>query len=387
MSKLKALTVLVAVVATVVGIGMTQADSEQPGDVIWVNEIGRATGNCGILPVLDSEALYTVFGTKLYKLSKTTGETLWFKDWDIWMFQPTLVDGSIYAVGSAVGNRFGDSADNYSVISVDASSGELNWEYPVGKYIRGPVAYHDGSVFVTGVQRDLDRRAEYVFLLSLDASTGKRNWWHKEAGTFVSAPVEHEGKIYLGTTADGLTSVDAETGVPYENYHFEGGVIYTPVFNGDTAYVPASWGPIHSINVRTADLNWSHYPDNSTASVHDSPVLSEGILYYRGYDLEETKHLSVNAIDAATGEPKWKYESEGVRYEDILQDLTVYGSAVYISTDGGLLTLDAVTGDLIRQADHGEMCAPLAAEDNILYGRSYDRGAKVFAIRGEGPSS
>ena len=111
--------------------------------------------------------------------------------------------------------------------------------------------------------------------------------------------------------------------------------------------------------------------------MYDIPVLSDAILYQRVYDSEAGRHLSVHAIDAATGSLIWQYKPGGG-----LEPITVSHGIVYVPSEENLVALDASTGTPIWQADYGYICDPFTPVDDVLYGRSIGQlGHHVFAIR------
>ena len=150
----------------------------------------------------------------------------------------------------------------------------------------------------------------------------------------------------------------------------------TPLFAGDTAYIPTSKGSLYPLDLTTGNAYWEY---NLEGRVYNLPVVSDGTLYYRVYDSEAKRHLSVHAIDAAIGSLIWQYKpSEGLQ----LHDITVSHGTVYVPSKENLVALDALTGIPIWQADYGYICGPFTVDGDVLYGlSSRDTGSVMFAIR------
>ena len=239
------------------------------------------------------------------------------------MFHPILASGSIYFYG-----RNDEEPEGYFVRSLDSSEGTLNWQQMVDGQVRGPGAVYGGSVYFTVNDWVIDGRSEYSYLLSLDATMGVPNWQYRVAEWINTGAVEFGGNIYFGTYASGndyLYSIDPRTGELSRRYRTVGGSYYTPLIVDGKAYIPSGSGSLHSIDLRTGTMDWEYRPRGGFTT--GTPILSDGNIYFRVYDLEAEDYLSVHALDAATGSLKWKYEpGEG------LQNPTASKGSIYVQT-------------------------------------------------------
>ena len=335
-----------------------------PGGLIWVVPT-NATGMACDDPVeVGPEAVYAGFGDKLYAVSKSSGEFLWVTEAEDWMFQPILADGSIYTSVRATAN--GD----YYIRSLDPSDGTLNWQHYVDAQLRGPAAFHDGSVFFAANGRVIGGRSEYSYLISLDAATGVENWRYRVEEWINTHAVESGGNIYVGAYGGGdalLYSVDAGSGELVRQYRTVRGSFYTPVIADGNAFVISERGFPYSMDLSTGSKNWEYLPESGAPG---TPVLSDGNVYF-------PIGGSVHALDAATGRLKWQY-APGAG----LGPPTAADGSVYVHTRATVASLDALTGRPDWEAGYQTYCGPLTAADGVLYGRAiHNNRYLIFAIR------
>ena len=341
-----------------------------PGALIWITSTNASAMSCGDSVQVGPEAVYTGFGGKLYAVSRSSGEVLWFNDGNNWIFQPLLADGSIYFHASEW-----ETNDSY-VRSLDSSSGTLDWQHKVEGNVQSPVVVHGGSVYFTQNEWTVEGQSEYSSLVSLDAWTGVPNWQYRVDKWINTPAVEFGGNIFFGTYYGDayLYSIDPDSGELNRRYRTEGGSYWTPPIADDTAYVSSGYYSLYAIDLSTGRKTWEYLPGSQGARM---PVFSDGKIYFRLYDEGAEDYFTMQALDAATGNLLWEYKPGNA----LLQP-TVYNGSVYVPSYGGLVSLDAVTGSPNWQASYSRICGPLTAVDGILYGRaSSDKGFIVFAIR------
>ena len=347
-------------------------EDNRPGTLVWATLTKANSMSCGESTVVDSEAVYAVFGEKLYAVSRASGEVLWLKDEESWMFHPVLADGSIYF------HTTGEETTGHFVHSLDSSDGTLNWQHVVDGQVKGPAVVYDGNVYLTVNHWVIDGHSEYSFLLSLDASTGVQNWQYR-VDEWISTPaIESGGNIFFGTYSledDYLYSVDSKSGELVRQYETPGGSYNTPLIEGDSAYILPGRGSVYSMNLSTGSTNWEYRFERSAAG---TPVLSNGNVLVLVYDsITPYTHHSLHALDADTGRLNWLY-----RPGEALTNPTVANGSIYVPSHVKLVSLDASTGIPNWQAGYGSICGPLAAYDGVLYGRVvHNNRFLIFAIR------
>ena len=340
--------------------------------LIWAISTNATSMGCGSPVPVGLEAVYAPFGHQLYAISRSSGEVLWFNDRHGWVFQPVLADGSIYFDTPT------SEATDYYVRSTDSSDGTLNWERLVDGQVRGPALVYEGSVYYTGNRLTVDDGLEYSFLISLDATTGALNWEYRADKWIGTSAVRSGDRIYFGTYAgkdDHLYSIDARTGKLNRRYSLVGGSFNTPVIADEHAYVLSGYGVLSSMDLSTGEIKWEYLPEG----IASEAILSNGALYFRIWDERAQENLSVVSIGIETGSLNWQFRSSVG-----LTGLTVSDDRVYVSNYLNLISLDGLTGNPNWKHDYGEICGPLAAVDGVLYGRASDSsGYTAFAIRAD----
>lgn len=152
--------------------------------------------------------------------------------------------------------------------------------------------------------------------------------WAFELGDVTVArgqPVVVGGRLFAGTAARKLYSLDAKTGCLYWVFDADApirsGVIAgaaggpearSAVFFGDAA------ANAYAVDILTGKLVWkTHAEDHYAAAITDAPNLYQGVVYFGVSSFEEvtggmsnyeccTFRGSVVALEAATGKPVWK---------------------------------------------------------------------------------
>ncbi len=127
------------------------------------------------------------------------------------------------------------------------------------------------------------------------------------------------GRVFVGSAAGVVYSLDAATGCTYWSFEADGGVRNAiTVGAGDVAYFGDLHATVYAVNARTGALIWkTAVDDHPAARVTGSPKLYEGRLYVPVASREEwlsasstyeccTFRGSVVALEASTGKQLWK---------------------------------------------------------------------------------
>ena len=142
-----------------------------------------------------------------------------------------------------------------------------------------------------------------------------------------SQPALAGGAIILGNHTGKVLALDGETGCARWAFDAEAevrtGVVVSPWKAGDKDAAPLAYfgdvrGNVYALNAVTGELVWQRAADSHPATViTGTPSLHEGTLYVPVSSIEEaaaavpgyaccTFRGSVLALDAATGQPKWR---------------------------------------------------------------------------------
>ena len=257
------------------------------GTQIWIHEIdwGRVSSS----PTVAEDVVY--FGSEyghLYALNAATGKIRWryavsapdddgYSSSDLSAnvhSSPLLVDGIVY-VGSG----------HDEVYALDAASGEVYWRYATDHAVNSSPAASDGVIYVG---------SDDGHLYALDAAGGTLLRRYKTDGPVLSSPTVADGVVYVGSGDGHIYALPAATPAPPQPV----GEQPTEQESSETS-VPAE----RRSEKVSPQLLWS-FENEEYGFRTASPVFSDGVVYI-GYD------DYVYAVDAATGEPFWRFETGG----------------------------------------------------------------------------
>jgi outer membrane protein assembly factor BamB len=224
-------------------------------------------------------------------------------------------------------------------------------------------------------------------------------WTFSTGDRVVSSPVLSESVLYFGSDDGNVYAVDAATGRQLWKRATGGPVAATPAVGDGRVYVGSYDGKFYALNARTGATAWKFstqgerrfearglhgmQPRSQTfADPFDvflsSPALAQGMVYFGSGDGH------VYALDAATGELRWKF-----RTGDVVHASPAYaGGVVYFgSWDSYLYAVDAATGqekwrfksgeDELVHNQVGFQSSPVVANGVVYVGC---RDANLYAI-------
>ena len=258
-----------------------------------------------------------------------TGRTLWIHDVGR-MLDDAKVGWLAYARGLvyvAPGTTEDNTAGLPAVQALDARTGRRVWQAPAGSGLQEP-AVAGGLVFVADMVSGASG-----YLAALDAATGARRWRSVNLGGQPFPPVVTGGIACCtgGSLTQSLTfGLDARTGREVWHANLPGLVLSGTrdiVFLFEFSVSPTSSSfTIWARHVRTGALAWTR-----TFAGQPAVAAASGVLYL-GYGTN-----TVQAINAATGRPRWT-----ARLHATPAYLAVGGSVVYaLDPNGGVYAVQA----------------------------------------------
>lgn len=188
----------------------------------------------------------------------------------------------------------------------------------------------------------------------LDAASGERRWSFEPVGYATSAPAVADGTVYLGT-----------------------------------------WGRrVYALDARTGDVAWEadvgHRVGSSSPAVVDGTVylgtVGDGPLVVTGETDEDAfEAAAVVALDAATGEERWRYGEFG-RKENVDASPAVADGTVFVGGgEGAVVALDAATGgERWRRETGASVRASPAVAGGTVYVGVHEAGEVVALDAGDG---
>ena len=238
-------------------------------------------------PAIAGDSLYVVAGDgNVYALNPQTGTEKWrfnSKDqkWDT-TSSPAVVDGVIYFTSL--------SGDLYAV---DVATKQAKWVFKAKGWLNSP-SFSNDAVYIGG---------EKGILYAVDIKTGQEKWSFKAKGR-LGVPMIANGMSYFRTGDGNLYGVDVKTG--QQKWMTEIGGKVRPVF------------PVRSVQVGTA------------------LAFDNGTIFFAGTE-KGSDYLF--AIDAQSGQPKWKFKVAAPCRSPIIAD-----GVIYLGSLGHLYAVDAKAG-------------------------------------------
>ncbi len=212
----------------------------------------------------------------LYAVDQTDGSARWKLTLRGNVRSILLVGNAVYAV-TGIG-------DNGSLIAIDVNSGLKRWKTEPSQGIR-PYAY--AQEYVVGQVIDHDQS-----IGAIDVSTGAREW---------KRSIEISNPLYRPSLC------------------IANGIVY------------CGTGPLYALNLTDGSTRWSYPLGTNNANIE--PVSDGSIVYF-------VRNDSVHALDAESGELRWRVNLSGVVGIPTLTDRTLY-----VGLEDGLAALDSTTGN------------------------------------------
>lgn len=247
------------------------------GDIIW----NRTVRQCDASPCIDGDVIYvgecsgpygepTPFPRAL-ALNKTTGEEIWHfiePDNYTWVGSPLVHGNYVYYT------TFGSG-----VYALNKTNGDSIWQQNIGSIVCS-VAYYDGVVFVSAY----DPPGQYAF----NATTGEEIWHEDYGASWDSSPVIYD-RIVIQVTFNTTTRVWS-TYILNETSgklirKFEGkGSPSTPLVHNDKIFIPSYDWRMWAFDLMTGEELW-HTIELHNGLLQDlsycSPAVAGGAIYYQ----------------------------------------------------------------------------------------------------------
>ncbi|WP_327051620.1 PQQ-binding-like beta-propeller repeat protein [Halomicrococcus gelatinilyticus] len=199
-----------------------------------------------------------------------------------------------------------------------------------------------------------------------------------ETPTMNSSPAVVDGTVYVPGSGDPgyVHAVDAETGEAKWRFEPDGYASSAPAVVDGTVYF-GTWGrKFYALDAATGDPVWTTDVGHRFGS--SSPVVDDGVVYVgtvgdgplvaSGDDDEQFESCAVLALDAASGDERWRYDDFGEK-ENVEASPALADSRVYVGSESELCALDAATGDVAWQRTDVQTNADVspAVVDGVVY--------------------
>jgi eukaryotic-like serine/threonine-protein kinase len=231
----------------------------------------------------------------------------------------------------------------------------VKWKFPTGDRIMSSPVWENKVLYFGGDDGNI---------YAVDSETGRQIWKRATGGPAPCSPAVANGMVYA-TSYDGkFYALDAKTGAIKWKFATEGekrfeakGIhglqpktqtiadqfdvyLSSPVVVQGSVYFGSGDGHLYALDAATGELKWKFKTGDV---IHASPAYAGGVLFVGSWD------SYFYAVDAATGKEKWRFHGG----EDALihnqvgfqSSATVVDGVVYVGCrDAHLYALDAATG-------------------------------------------
>lgn len=245
-------------------------------------------------------------------------------------FPPAVAGGVAY-----VANKYGNAR------AVRLRDRRTLWKRTTNRRLTGPPTfvtapvYHQGKVFLAYLDGDL---------VALDAATGKAAWTRNLHAHLESSPLAVGGNLYLGDDEADLVSLRAADGSVRWRFDAPGAIKASPSFHDGKVCVADYEASMYCVDAEDGDVLWR---TNTTkvrpfgrGGFYSSPAIAFGHVYAARDD------GTVYAFDEATGKVEWFFQTHNFIYgSPAVADVPGTPPSVYIgSYDKRLYALDASSG-------------------------------------------
>ena len=279
--------------------GSIYAADAKSGQLAWVYDSGSRISLAPQLLDYDTLAAATDDG-RLLLLSATDGR----------LEASAALNGTPLSLGSGLGMAFVGSSNGIAAYS---KAGAPIWSRNFSDGV-GQIGYGDNDIyFVSGTS-----------LYSLAAISGSEAWSAPMDESFLSAPSEYGGNVYVGATDGKLYSFDYVSGNRQWTYQTGGWVMSTPSATTTSVYFGSNDGYFYSVSL-SGEGNWKF---RTGEAIWSEPLIhqtSGGLLAVFG-----SNDGNIYALDTQTGNQVWAFSAGGKPTA-----LVEYNGSFIFGTSGG----------------------------------------------------
>jgi outer membrane protein assembly factor BamB len=260
----------------------------------------------------------------------------------------------------------------------------VKWKFPTGDRIVSSPVHKDGVIYFGGDDGNV---------YAVDAADGHQLWKHKMGGPVPSSPAVEGETLYVGGYDGKFHALDTRTGATRWKFatggerRFEAKGLHgfqpktqtipdafdvflsSPVVARGTVYFGSGDGHVYAIDAASGELKWKFTTGDV---VHASPAYAEGVLYFGSWD------SYFYAVDADTGKEKWRFHGgeDPVIHNQVgfQSSPAVVRGVVYTGCrDSNLYAIDAATGKekwRFNNAGSWVITSPAVTGGKVIFGTS-----------------
>jgi len=346
---------------------LVKFDAEIQLDKVWSRSIGDGQGDTYnlLVPAVYGEQIYAADVDGLVvSMDRTTGKVNWKQDLDVSISGAVGAGYGLVLVGTLSGD----------VIALDVSTGEERWRSKVSSEVLSAPAINGDIVLV---QTQDDR------LIALEMDTGVQRWSYESAPAVLTlrgtgAPLLTNQLAIAGLSTGKVIALDTRRGLPVWEQRvaipqgrselervvdIDGGLL----LSGGTLYVGTYQGRAAALDVESGRVLWQR-----DASTYSGVALGYGSVYLSLAD------GTVESVDERSTTALWRNESLARRQ---LSAPAVFSSYVVVGDKEGYIhLLSQVDGRFVarERIDSNGVRARPVVDGDWLY--VYGNGGKLVAM-------
>lgn len=254
-------------------------------------------------------------------------------------FPPAIAEGVAY-----VTNKFGNT------VAIRLSDRKILWRRAPDPRDRGkptdvtaPV-YHQGKVFLADLGGDL---------VALDADDGKPIWEHDLHAHLESSPMAVKGTLYLGDDAHEVLALSADDGKQLWRFEAPGAIKASPSFHDGRLYVADYEGGMYCLDADSGKPIWRTNTTRVAPFGRGGFFSSPGVGF--GQVFAGRDDGTVYGFDEKTGKVTWSFQTRTPLYgSPVIAQVPGTAPTVYIGAENGrFFALDADHGKELWHYDVG----------------------------------
>ena len=336
--------------------------------VKWQRELDDHLGG-GSSPILVDGMLYTT-GYGLLALDMATGETRFVVEGS-YQSSPALAEATAYttdtlAVTSPWG-VYGLNADG-GIRLLGHQFGTERWHGPDHEpdhsFFGPPMAVPPVTVGST-IYATLPGDGDVGYVVALDANDGRERW-RQSPGDELRRPAARNGVVFTVNWPSTANAYDADSGERLWHRELDEQMVLAPTATNEGVVVPDRTG-VTLLDARDGSIEWRF--EHGGNATEGAAAVARGRVFVASGDSEG----SVYAIDLERGEEVWATPLPG-EGTPVVADGVVY---IATATYSELVALDAASGEVRWRYESRASVSTPAVGDGVLYAVGYDR---IFAL-------
>jgi outer membrane protein assembly factor BamB len=249
-----------------------------------------------------------------------------------WQIQ---ADGPIQSSPAVVGGAAFMASTDGVVHALELETGRQLWATDVEAELGAATPLVTDGQVILGDRRGIVR--------ALDPHTGAERWRATTDGPISGAAAEADGSIVVATESGTAYGIAPSSGEISWQRSLPGGVSRSMAASDGLVYCAVSGGLLVALRARDGSPAWQ------TAVATDgevgTPTAAAGLIFAAtGLDNADSATKGVVALDAGTGEERWRLASP--TGEVIYAPAVVDGSAYLVSEDETVVAVEAATGEV-----------------------------------------